>query len=106
MTRPHYEGTANHALRFYFRHLTADVNEMPRASFVDWRVCNEILENYSAQDFAILRAVYQYRDASVRDLPMQDIVGRVSAERNVHPRCVWRLLHRTARAYAKGRGLI
>lgn len=99
--KPWYEDCANHAMRFYFRHLDADVNKMTKPNFVLWRCCDEIFAGYSDEDFAIMRAVYEYRDA-----PMQKIIERVSLERGVTRKRIWTLLNKATHAFAKARGLI
>lgn len=101
MTKPWYESCANHALRFYFRHLDALPDEMPTPDFVIWRSCDEALEDCSSENYAILRAVYLQKDTS-----MQEIVSKTAALFDVSEKRIWTLLNKTARDFAKRRGLI
>lgn len=101
MTKPYYEGQANHAFRFYVRNpvLRVKGNSVSQCEIADWNACNLVYKMLTPDEQSIVTEIYRTKGY------MPDIVHMQSHKLRVEENRIWVTLNHIAREFAKKRGL-
>lgn len=98
MASSHYSEYVNYYLRFYTR------NSNPvfysEVSKLNWEICDKVLSNLPTEEREIVMSVYQ------QTCFLGEAVERISRERKMSNKTVWRIINDTTYKVAKERGLV
>lgn len=102
MSKPCYEEYVNHAMRFYARNPVLNM-KAPGLSKIDvqnWKACDETLQTYTEQEKNIILNIYRSK------CTMSESIREISSQLHIDEGCVWQLMNRFSKDFAKRRGLV
>ena len=100
MTKPFYAEYANHAFRYYARHIDCKPTPEQASNYVMWTACDKVSKRFPPYENAIIMDIYRSK------LVINEAVRRLSGELRMPENKIWQLINKYSRAFAKERGLI